>query len=530
MRALIVIRLSRLTDASTAPERQLEACRQLCEQRGYEVIGVAQDLNVSAGKTSPFERDALSAWIGDGKDDPGRVHEFDTLVFWRADRLVRKVKHLADLIEWADEHGINLISATEAHFDLSTAMGKVIAQLVASFAEMELDAIRERTTSDSQHRIRAGNYRGGIPPWGYVPEQDDTDTWRLVQDPAQVKVIKEVVERVLAGEPLRSVAHDLTSRGVLTPRDRFARSMGREVKGYEWHSGPLKRSLTSPALLGHVVVREALTDAKGNALRTKDGRKKFGAETVVRADDGSPVVRAKPILTRQKFDRLAAELADRENRKEPTQRSSGLLLRVIFCEICGKPAYKLKGGAGRSPRYRCASAQYKTTCGNLSVPLADADMFLTENLLDLFGDSERLERVWDSGSDNSAELAEINETLTDLTGLLGSGDYRAGTPQRIRLGKRISELATRQAELSEATVKPAGWVLETKGGKFADWWEDQDIESQNIWLRSMGIRLTFKNPAGAVHWHVDFGDLKRFEDQLRFGESAQDAVRRLTSA
>jgi site-specific DNA recombinase len=49
MRVLIVVRLSRVTDATTSPERQLEACRELCEQRGYEVAGVAEDLDVSQG-------------------------------------------------------------------------------------------------------------------------------------------------------------------------------------------------------------------------------------------------------------------------------------------------------------------------------------------------------------------------------------------------------------------------------------------------------------------------------------------------
>lgn len=56
MRALIVVRLSRVTDATTSPERQLQACQELCAQRGYEVVGTAEDLDVSAGTTSPFER------------------------------------------------------------------------------------------------------------------------------------------------------------------------------------------------------------------------------------------------------------------------------------------------------------------------------------------------------------------------------------------------------------------------------------------------------------------------------------------
>jgi site-specific DNA recombinase len=81
-------------------------------------------------------------------------------------------------------------------------------------------------------------------------------------------------------------------------------------------------------------------------------------------------LRATPILTRKVFDRLAVELSGRENRTEPTKRSTGLLLRVVYCGVCGKPAYRLKGGPGRSPRYRWSSAQYEELCGNKSGPLA----------------------------------------------------------------------------------------------------------------------------------------------------------------
>jgi site-specific DNA recombinase len=186
------------------------------------------------------------------------------------------------------------------------------------------------------------------------------------------------------------------------------------------------------------VTREPLTDAQGRVLRTAAGKKQFGREIVVRNDDGSPVVRSAPILTREVFDRVAVELAGRENRREPTKRSTGLLLQIIYCGICGKPAYRLKGGTGRKPRYRCASAQYKTMCGNKSIPLDYADEVVESILLQMLGESERLERVWDSGSDHSAELAEVNETLTDLTSQLGTGVFRSGTPQRVKLNQRIT--------------------------------------------------------------------------------------------
>jgi site-specific DNA recombinase len=216
------------------------------------------------------------------------------------------------------------------------------------------------------------------------------------------------------------------------------------------------------------------------------------------------------------FDRLAVELADRENRKEPTKRSTGLLLQIVRCGVCRRPAYRLKGGAGRKRRYRCSSAQKRTPCANKSIPLEYADEVVEGILLRMLADSERLERVWDSGSDHSGELTEINETLTDLTGLLGSVDYRAGTPQRIRLNQRIAELATRQAVLSSEIVKPAGWTWQPTGEKFADWWDQQDTTARNVWLPSMNIRLDFEYTPGAdtPGMNLDLGDLFELTQQM----------------
>ncbi|SII00002.1 recombinase family protein [Mycobacteroides abscessus] len=528
LRALIVVRLSRVTDATTSPERQVTACRELCAIRGYEVVGVAEDLDVSAGKTTPFDRPQLGRWLA----DPSR---FDVIVFFRVDRIVRRLFDLADLIRWSREHAVTLVSATETHFDLSTDFGDIIALLVAKVAEMELEAISERNASAFRHNIKAGKYRGGMPPWGYVPTRDeDSGDWRLVQDPIQVSVIHDVVERVLKGEPLRAIAHDLTAQGIPTPKDRFAQTQGREASGYEWHSAPLKRALTSPTLLGRVVTREPLLDAQGRIQRDTKGRKVFGPETVVVGDDGSPVIRAEPILSREVFDRVGVELSGRENRKEPTKRSSGLLLRVIYCGECGRPAYRLKGGTGRKARYRCASAQYKDPCPNRTIALDWAESELERRILMNLGPLERKRRVWFPGNDHSDELSEVNELLSDLTDQLGTGTFKRGTPQRVRLDERIQSLTKRQEVLAALPQEPAGWRYEATGELFSDWWESQDTEARNIWLRQMNFRVVWKSHAEGVSTVVDEfkldGDLTMDLDADQLFGPIVDIARALSNA
>lgn len=483
MRALIVIRLSRVTDATTSPERQLAECRQLCEQRDYEVVGVAQDLDVSAGKTTPFNRPQLGDWLNN------RFGEFDVLVFYRMDRVVRRLLDLADLIGWCQEHSVSLVSTTEKFLDLTMPFGDIIALLIAKVAEMELAAISERNASAARHNIKAGRWRGGVPPWGYLPD-DKSGEWRLAQDKQQVDIINEVVRRVLGHqEPLQRIANDLTDRGVLTPKDRFAEARGREVKGYGWSQNQLKRSLISEAMLGYAV-------SKGQ---------------VVRNDDGSPVVRSAPIISRSDFEALRVELSGRSTRGEPTARSTSLLLRVISCGVCHQPAYRFNGGShSKFPRYRCSSIQKNNSCGNKTIRVDYAENAVESLLLTLLGDSERLERVWDSGSDNSSELTTINDELTDLAGLIGTPAFRSGTPQWERVSTRIEALVRRQDELSAEATKPSGWVWQPTGELFRDWWNRQDVEGRNIWLRSMGVRLEFNRDK----LNLDFGDLQSLTEQL----------------
>ncbi|WP_336879796.1 recombinase family protein [Rhodococcus globerulus] len=508
-RALIVVRLSRVTDATTSPERQLEACRTLCEQRGYEVVGTAEDLDVSAGLTTPFERPQLGDWL------ENRFNEIDVIVVYRMDRIVRRLLDLADLIRWGQTHSVSLVSATESFLDLTSPFGDIIALLVAKVAELELEAISSRISSAYHHNRQLGKWTGGAQlPWGYLPRETD-DGWRLYPDPVAAPVIKEVAERVLAGETLRAIAHDLNEREIPTAKDRMNQHLGREMQGYSWTGGGLRRAMASPTMLGYATVREPKRDANGVVQRDSNGRKLVGDEEILRSPDGTPIQRADPILKKRVFDLLAAELVSRENRKEPTKRSNALLLRVIFCGVCGRPCYRLKGGQTRRPRYRCSSAQYKSTCGNGSVVMEEFDDMIEGQLLELLGRSERQKRVWDKGEDHSEELIEIDHTLTDLVGQLGRGLYRAGTPQRAALDKNIEVLDKRREEIAAVATRPAGWVWKPTGESFGDWWESLDLEHKNVYLRTMGVRVSFVKPVGGdPDISFEWGDIEKMAGEV----------------
>jgi site-specific DNA recombinase len=58
LRAAIYVRLSRETEETTSPERQREACLQVCKARGWELVFVEEGIDVS-GFSKGLDRPGL---------------------------------------------------------------------------------------------------------------------------------------------------------------------------------------------------------------------------------------------------------------------------------------------------------------------------------------------------------------------------------------------------------------------------------------------------------------------------------------
>lgn len=68
----------------------------------------------------------------------------DVLVVWKLDRLSRSLKDVLTLMEKIEHAGAGFLSLTEA-IDTTTPAGRMMMQIVGSFAEFERAMLRERT-------------------------------------------------------------------------------------------------------------------------------------------------------------------------------------------------------------------------------------------------------------------------------------------------------------------------------------------------------------------------------------------------
>ena len=75
-----------------------------------------------------------------------QLREGDTVVVWKLDRLSRSLKDVLHIMEKIAEAGAGFRSVTE-HIDTTTPAGRMMMQMVGSFAEFERAMIRERTSA-----------------------------------------------------------------------------------------------------------------------------------------------------------------------------------------------------------------------------------------------------------------------------------------------------------------------------------------------------------------------------------------------
>jgi len=76
----------------------------------------------------------------------GQLRDGDVVVVWKIDRLSRSLKDMLHIMERIELAGAGFRSLTEA-IDTTAAAGRMMMQMIGSFAEFERAMIRERTSA-----------------------------------------------------------------------------------------------------------------------------------------------------------------------------------------------------------------------------------------------------------------------------------------------------------------------------------------------------------------------------------------------
>jgi len=201
---------------------QEQACRAAALAAGFSNVVTFRDDGYSG---TSLKRPALQELLT-------RLHEWEAVFVWRLDRLSRSVADWSALLRRFQEASVGFHSVTE-RVDATSPMGRAMLGVMAVFAELFVDVLKENVKAALQHVAESGRRPTGIA-YGYIRRDK-----ALVIVPEEAQIVREVFRRVAKGEPWVHIAQDLNARQVPL-----------KAGGVVWYSQHIRNLVTQPLYLG----------------------------------------------------------------------------------------------------------------------------------------------------------------------------------------------------------------------------------------------------------------------------------------
>ena len=182
-------------------DEQIERMKKYCEAMNWTAYKIYTDAGYSGANK---DRPALQQMIKDVKK--GKV---DKVLVYKLDRLSRSQKDTLELIEDVFlANNVDFVSMNE-NFDTSTAFGRAMIGILAVFAQLEREQIKERMAMGHQARAKKGLFHGScMIPIGY----DNVDG-KLITNEFEKIQIQKMFEMYASGKGSVVIAKALNDSG-----------------------------------------------------------------------------------------------------------------------------------------------------------------------------------------------------------------------------------------------------------------------------------------------------------------------------
>lgn len=399
-------------------DEQIERLKAFCAAMGWKNYKLYIDAGYSGGNT---DRPALQEMIQDIKK--GKIEK---VVVYKLDRLSRSQKDTMNLIEDTFlSNGVDFVSISE-NFDTSSAFGRAMVGILAVFAQLEREQIKERLIMGREARAKEGKWLGvGNVPIGY--EYIDGE---LIINDYEAMQIKELFQLYLSGLSPRKIALKFGEKGY---KSRYG----------AWYEKRIVTTLQNNIYAGFVTFNKK--SYKGNH------------EAIIDADT---------------FEKVQHEIEARRRSVVPAARKSTLLSGLLFCKRCGArygiyQSGKYKYYACYSRRKRDAAMIIDPNCKNKTYNMNKLDEAILNEIKKLEADPDYFYQIKSDQQKETeaaekiriinAELEKIDIQISRFLDLYGLGTFSAEQlqgkieplkEQKNRLTAEAGTLAKHQPELT----------------------------------------------------------------------------------
>lgn len=385
---------------------QIDRMKKYCEARDWMVYKIYTDSGFSG---SNMQRPGLEQMVKDAEQ-----HKFDMVLVYKLDRLSRSQKDTLYLIEDVfDKHGVFFTSMTE-NFDTSTPFGKAILGILAVFAQLEREQIRERTMIGKDSRAKEGKWHGSK----WIPIGYNYIDGVLVPDEYEAMQVREIADLFIKRTPVRTIATMMDEKGY-------------KHKYGTWDAKTIRRVLANPTNIGMIKHRDKLY--KGQHV---------------------------PILDEKTYEKILEVTEERRELYGSSYRPhKSLLAGFLYCKHCGGRYARQTNGKGTN-YYSCYSrnkSQKKMikdpNCKNKNYRGTDLDDFILGEISKLAIDPSYIQELKENRPVSdftekvktiTSEIEKIDSQISKMMDL-----YALGTIDLDMISTRVSDMNKTKEALSK---------------------------------------------------------------------------------
>ena len=341
------------TRVSTAMQAEVEY--NSCEAQRDKILSYIksqEDLEVYKEYSDPgftgsnLERPAFKEMLGDIAK--GKIQ---SVLTYKIDRLTRSSKDFYALIEFFEKHGVSFVSVTE-RFDTSSPSGRLLRNIMLTFAQFEREMSSERTKDKLLQRAERGMKNGGCTPLGYFSKDK-----KLFVDKGRAKIIKEIFEEFVSTRSLVKAWRVTKTHDLRGPRSRRPFSLC-----------GVAEILRNPVYVGQVLWNKKTYPGQHEAIISKE---LFGEAQKIKEENLKVIKK-----------RLYKEF---------------LLSRLVRCAECGSAMTNTYTNKKKRRYYyhKCVKVMKEgnTACSTKEINAEKLEKFLIENLSRIAVDRQYIENL-----------------------------------------------------------------------------------------------------------------------------------------